>query len=168
MVKVLTKYSPVVEKGLLLMSEYRNKQQQIDRLPPTSKSLPITLMRAREKVMEPVREMLADTGLTEQKWRVLRVLAEHDSLDGTRLAERSCLLLPSLTRILKSLEKQGYIERRRSSVDRRQHEISISQMGLDIIDSHRDRAIEIAQNIRDKLGAERHRTLLDILNTLAE
>ena len=36
--------------------------------------LPIALMRAREQVMAPIRNMLADSGITEQQWRVLRVL----------------------------------------------------------------------------------------------
>ena len=41
-------------------------------LPSTSRSLPIALIRAREGVMAPIREMLAETGITEQQWRVLR------------------------------------------------------------------------------------------------
>ena len=43
---------------------------------PTDRSLPIALLRAREKVMEPVREILAHSNISEQKWRVLRVVDE--------------------------------------------------------------------------------------------
>ena len=42
----------------------------------TSRSLPIALLRARETVMAPIREMLAESDINEQKWRVLRVLDE--------------------------------------------------------------------------------------------
>ncbi len=153
------------------MPEKSGTHPGLDRLldlPSTTQSLPIALMRAREKVMEPVREMLADTDLTEQKWRVLRVLAEHETLDATRLADYSCLLLPSLTRIVNSMEKKGYIERCRNSSDRRRHEITITRKGLDIIDVHSERAIEIAQGLRDKLGEEKHRVLLEALACLAD
>jgi hypothetical protein len=75
-------------------------------VPETNRSLPIALLRAREKVMGPIRAMLADVGVTEQQWRVLRVLAERGTLDPTEIADRSCLLMPSLTRILQTLTGQ--------------------------------------------------------------
>ncbi len=43
----------------------------------TNRSLPIALLRARETVMGPIRDMLATSGVNEQKWRVLRVLQEQ-------------------------------------------------------------------------------------------
>ena len=67
--------------------------------PLTNRSLPIALLRAREKVMGPIRAMLSDVGVTEQQWRVLRVLDERGPLDPTEIADRSVLLLPRLTRI---------------------------------------------------------------------
>ena len=62
----------------------------------TRRSLPIALLRARETVMGPIREMLATSGVNEQKWRVLRVLQEQGPMDLTPLAEEASLLLPSL------------------------------------------------------------------------
>ncbi|MDP5347500.1 MAG: MarR family transcriptional regulator, partial [Paracoccaceae bacterium] len=82
-----------------------------DTVPETNRSLPIALLRAREKVMGPIRAMLADVGVTEQQWRVLRVLAERGTLDPTEIADRSCLLMPSLTRILQTLTTKGLITR---------------------------------------------------------
>ncbi|MBT7906778.1 MAG: MarR family transcriptional regulator, partial [Marinovum sp.] len=58
-------------------------------LPPNSRSLPIALIRAREGVMLPIRQMLSETGITEQQWRVLRVLAEYGVMDAKTLADRS-------------------------------------------------------------------------------
>ena len=52
----------------------------------TDRSLPIALLRAREAVMEPVRDMLAASGLSEQKWRVLRVVDEAEALEQSRSA----------------------------------------------------------------------------------
>ena len=77
------------------------------KLPPTTRSLPIALMRARESVMAPIRDMLSETGLSEQQWRVLRVLAEQGEMDSHSLAERACLLFPSLTRMAAKVDAQN-------------------------------------------------------------
>ena len=76
------------------------------RLPPTSRSLPIALLRAREGTMIPIRVMLSATGITEQQWRVLRVLSEYGTLDTKTLANRASLLFPSLTRIAATMRKK--------------------------------------------------------------
>ena len=47
-----------------------------DRLTLADRSLPIMLLRAREAVMKRFRPMLKAHGLSEQQWRVLRVLNE--------------------------------------------------------------------------------------------
>ena len=70
------------------------------RLPSTRRSLPIALMRSREKVMGPIRDMLKVPGITEQQWRVLRVLSESGAQDLTQISLKACLLMPSLSRII--------------------------------------------------------------------
>lgn len=64
----------------------------------TRRSLPIALLRAREAMMQHFRPMLAVHDLTEQQWRVLRVLAESGAKDATQLAELAQILGPSLSR----------------------------------------------------------------------
>ena len=49
-------------------------------LPPVQRSLPIALLRARERLMPPIREMLIRSGITEQQWRILRALEEAGPL----------------------------------------------------------------------------------------
>lgn len=93
---------------------------------PTRKSLPIMLLRAREAVMFRIRPMLRQIGVTEQQWRVLRVLEESGELDVSTLAERAAILGPSLTRILKTLREVGYIDVRRDRDDRRRSLASLT------------------------------------------
>ena len=95
----------------------------------TKRSLPIALLRAREQVMEPIRAMLADSGVTEQKWRVLRVLEEAGEIEPTVIAREACLHLPSLSRILKTMEQDGLVQRREDEQDRRKTVIAISGVG---------------------------------------
>ena len=135
-------------------------------LPKTNRSLAISLLRGRERVMGPIRAMLADAGITEQQWRVLRVLQESGPLEPTRIAERSCLLLPSLTRILQKLEDKGLIERRRDLRDRRKQVVRITRAGSKLIEANLQTSVELLQQVRDHLGAERYELLLDLLNEL--
>ncbi len=135
-------------------------------LPTTSRSLPISLIRAREGVMAPIREMLAETGITEQQWRVLRVLAEHGSLDTSTLADRASLLFPSLTRIATTLRNKGLITQTRDEVDRRRQLIEITEAGQKIIDDRADQAAQIVADFRAALGDDNYETLLDLLAQL--
>lgn len=132
----------------------------------TTRSLPIALLRARENVMGPIRAMLADAGVTEQQWRVLRVIDEHDALDPTEIAERACLLLPSLTRILQTLVDKGYIYRRPHPTDGRRLQITITQEGRDFLASNMAESERIMARFQEHLGNERLESLLDLLNQL--
>ena len=135
-------------------------------LPSTSRSLPIALLRARERVMGPIRSVSSDVDVTEQQWRVLRVLDEGGPLEPTRIAEQACLLLPSLTRILQKLEDKGLIERRRDLRDRRKQVVRITRAGSKLIEANLQTSVELLQQVRDHLGAERYELLLDLLNEL--
>ncbi|WP_170480826.1 homoprotocatechuate degradation operon regulator HpaR [Ruegeria arenilitoris] len=137
-----------------------------DELPLMSRSLPIALLRAREKVMGPIRAILADAGVTEQQWRVLRVLKEQGPQEPTQIAASACLLLPSLTRILKKLEDKNLIFRHISPNDRRRQIVEISEGGEQIIQANIARSLGQAEQIRNLLGPDRHDLLLDILGEL--
>lgn len=137
-------------------------------LPTTSRSLPIALLRAREEVMGPIRAMLTDVGITEQQWRVLRVLEEGGAMEPTRIAEESCLLLPSLTRILQKLEDRALIARRRDEADKRKQIVQITPAGSEVIADNLETSIVLNDRVRARLGRERYEMLLDLLNELSE
>lgn len=136
------------------------------KLPSTSRSLPIALIRAREGVMIPIRDMLLETGITEQQWRVLRVLSEFGTLDTKTLAERACLLLPSLTRIVTTLRTKGLITQTRDETDRRRQFIAITHDGQTIIDDNTAQAAEIVADFKRILGKQDYDLLLDLLERL--
>jgi homoprotocatechuate degradation regulator HpaR len=132
----------------------------------TSRSLPIALLRARERVMGPLRAMLVSAEVTEQQWRVLRVLQERGPLDPTRIAEQAVLLLPSLTRILQKLEEKGYLSRQQDKTDRRKQIVRITPSGAALIEANIDASIALLEQVRTRMGADRYEALLDLLNEL--
>lgn len=126
----------------------------------------MALIRAREGVMLPIREMLSETGITEQQWRVLRVLAENGAMDTKTLAFRASLLLPSLTRIAATLRTKGLITQTRDTTDRRRQFVDITPQGQAVIDTHLTRATQIAAGFKNTLGEDNYETLLDLLAQL--
>ena len=136
------------------------------RLPSTRRSLPIALMRSREKVMGPIRDMLKVSGITEQQWRVLRVLSESGAQDLTQISLKASLLMPSLSRIIKKLREEGLIVSQTNDEDRRRQIVRIGTKGQKIIDDNLPQAMKIAEELQQHLGLERHEQLLDLLETL--
>lgn len=116
--------------------------------------------------MPPIREMLAETGITEQQWRVLRVLAEYGPQSSSTLASRASLLFPSLTRIAQTMHAKGLITLSRDEDDRRRQMIAITSDGQKIIDEKADRALGIVVEIKQRIGEDKYELLLDILAQL--
>ena len=135
-------------------------------LPPISRSLPIALIRAREGTMIPIRVMLAKTNITEQQWRVLRVLSEYGTLDTKTLANRASLLFPSLTRIAATMRKKGLITQTRDELDRRRQFIDITKAGQMILDDNEAQALRIVEGFKKILGIDDYEALLDLLARL--
>ena len=135
-------------------------------LPPTRRSLPIALIRSREKVMGPIRDMLKTSGITEQQWRVLRVLSETGPQDLTQISDKASLLLPSLSRIIRKLLNGGLVVSSINSRDRRRQTVVITPEGQKIIDDNLPQATKIAEELQHHLGTERYEQLLDLLAAL--
>jgi len=134
----------------------------------TNRSLPIALLRARETVMGPVREMLSGSPVNEQKWRVLRVLEEGGAQDQNTIAQRACLLLPSLTRILSAMEADGLVSRKVDKADRRRSIVQIEAAGLAILEEHAQQAAALVTDLRRSYGDEKFEQLLDMLEDLQQ
>lgn len=131
------------------------------------RSLPIVLLRAREAVMAQFRPVLAAQDITEQQWRVIRVLAEGAALDATMLAERACILAPSLTRILRALEERQLIARKRDLDDGRRILLTLTPSGIDLIRAVTPSSRAVYADIEARYGRERLALLLDMLSDLA-
>lgn len=92
-------------------------------------SLNIVLIQTREALLSHFRPMLNDIGITDQQWRIIRLLAEHGIMDFQDLAKQACILRPSLTGILTRLEKLNYVVRLKPSNDHRRVFLKLTSEG---------------------------------------
>ncbi|MBR0694598.1 homoprotocatechuate degradation operon regulator HpaR [Bradyrhizobium lablabi] len=131
-----------------------------------SRSLPMSLLRAREAVMRQFRPSLRNHGLTEQQWRILRALTSVDEIEVTELAHLAFLLGPSLSRILRDLEARQLIERKTAATDLRRAVVSISAKGLKLIEAVAPTSEAIYAAITKRYGARRLAELQEMLGAL--
>ena len=134
----------------------------------TDESLPIMLLRAREALMKRIRPYLKQHDLSEQQWRVLRVLDEVGPLEPTELGDRCVVLTPSLTRILAILEKRNMIRREPHPSDKRKQIIHLAQPGQEVIAAIAPEARQIYDELEETFGKPQMNNLLNKLSKLAE
>lgn len=118
--------------------------------------------------MGPIRVMLLKAGVTEQQWRVLRVLDETGKTDASEIARRACLLMPSLTRIIQKLQEKGYVTRNRDVDDGRRQILDITKAGQDFIEANMAQSRKISDSLEERFGRDKILQLLDLLNALDE
>lgn len=92
-------------------------------------SLPMVLHRSLDAVMPEYRTLFSQHDLTEQQWRVLRVLWEVERCSSAELATRTLLPSPSLVGIIDRLEKRELVARMRSTSDRRVVYVAATETG---------------------------------------
>jgi len=95
----------------------------------SNENLPLLLLKARENSIAYVRPILAEFGFTEQQWRVIRALKREGEMNAQDLATESCILSPSLSRILNRLESDKVILKKVDSNDQRALNIRLSAKG---------------------------------------
>ena len=96
--------------------------------------------------------MLHKHGVTEQQWRVLRVIREAGETDASDLARNACILAPSLSRIIKALDANGFIETRKDPVDGRRALISLTPKAEDFINEIAPESAAIYAELEKRAG----------------
>jgi homoprotocatechuate degradation regulator HpaR len=130
---------------------------------PFSNSLPMQLLRVREAVMHRFRPHLHAHGITEQQWRILRALAETESLEIHELGSRCCIHPASLSHMLPKLETAELITRKSNAADQRRIIVSLAPAGRRLFVRMGAESEKIYAEITRQLGSKRIETLYQLL-----
>ena len=136
--------------------------------PFVHRNLPRLLLQARESVMAHTRPGLREHGLSDQQWRVLRVLGEHGAVETGRVAREAFILGPSLTGVLSRMERDGLIRRTRDVEDQRSTVVEPTANGRKLVQklSH---SIEAHYAFMEtSLGKNKLKQLYSLLDALIE
>jgi len=134
--------------------------------PFTHRNLPRLLLHAREAVMAHTRPSLRQHALSDQQWRVLRVLGELGTVETGRVAREAFILGPSLTGVLARMERDGLITRERVATDQRRTEVKATLRGKALV---RTLSITIEAHygqMETLLGREKLAALYELLDAV--
>ena len=130
------------------------------------RNLPRLLLQAREAVMAHTRPSLREHQLSDQQWRVLRVLGEHGAVEVGRVAREAFILGPSLTGVLARMERDALITRSRDPEDQRRTMVEATPQGMKLV-KRLSTSIEAHYDFMEKsLGKAKLRQLYDLLDEL--
>ncbi|MGB6243806.1 MarR family winged helix-turn-helix transcriptional regulator [Gordonia sp. (in: high G+C Gram-positive bacteria)] len=108
------------------------------------------LALANRSVLRVYRRILEPLGLTHPQYLTMLALWQHAPLPVKEIGHLLQLDSATLSPMLKRLEADGFIERRRSSDDERSVEIHLTQAGVAL----REQALAIPGQVVDALGGD--------------
>ncbi len=135
-------------------------------IPFAHRNLPRLLLQARESVMAHTRPRLRANGLSDQQWRVLRVLGEHGAVETGRIATEAFIPGPSLSGVLTRMERDGLITRGRDPADQRRTVVEATPAGRKLVRAL-GRSIESHYDVVERaLGKRKLASLYALLDEL--
>ena len=81
------------------------------------------------------QQFLDSQGLTHAGWQVVQVLASGDGLTQREVAERCYVTSATVTGVVDTLERDGLVERERSTEDRRVVRVRLTKAGRKRLDA---------------------------------
>ena len=132
-----------------------------------SHSLPMALYRTLDAVMPRFRKIFNEFGLTEQQWRVLRVLWDEQAMTLNRLAALTLIPAPSLVGIVDRLERDQLVNRQRSEADRRKVNVVLTSQGSALEGDIMPRVASAYVELKQTVDPETWERVLEGLNAIA-
>ena len=135
----------------------------INEVPAFSTSLPMQLYKALDAIMPEYRNLFYKYDLTEQQWRILRVLWTENNITVAQLSKITLLPAPSLVGILDRLVKKNLLIRNRSDKDRRQVQISLTTKGQELLQVVAPSVLAIHSRVKARVSNEEWQSLERLL-----
>lgn len=132
-------------------------------------SLPMMLHRTLDSIIPKYREVFKQHGISEQQWRILRVLWEIQECTAAELARRTLLPSPSMVGVIDRMNAKGLVLRDRSTEDRRRVNVRLTEKGRNMqaeLQPQIDKVYEqILSQCKDKDLATTINTLQNIIDS---
>jgi homoprotocatechuate degradation regulator HpaR len=118
--------------------------------------------------MSRFRPVLNQNGVTEQQWRILRVLLDEDGLEPRQLCERCLISSPSIAGVLTRMEEAGWIQRERMEHDQRRVKVTVTAATKKLGKSMAPMIEREYLELENKVGVKQLQQVYDALDTLLQ
>ena len=130
-------------------------------------SLPMILHRTLDATMPDYRELFARYNLTEQQWRVLRVLWSSKKVTSVELSNRTLIPAPSLVGVIDRLTRKELVTRVRSVEDRRAVFVIATAKGQALEEEVSPQVSQIDQRLRASVTAAEWQMMEQVLEKIS-
>ncbi|HLS17236.1 MAG TPA: homoprotocatechuate degradation operon regulator HpaR [Paenalcaligenes sp.] len=125
------------------------------------RNLPQILLAAREALMKHFRPLIRAFDLTDQQWRVLRIVYEEQAIEPRILCEQCQIVSASMAGVLTRMEERDLIRRAPFPGDQRRALIKITPKGQDIAEQLSPLITEQYRRVEQALGKKQLQLFVD-------
>ena len=130
------------------------------------------LITAQHRFMKMHRD-LCFTGLRKSEFVMLEIIERENGnreqgVLASDIAKRLRITAPAVSKMLRSMEEKGYVERRVDEKDRRNTRVSITPDGKEAEQQVRRQMQEFITGVIERLGEERTKELIHLMNRYTE
>ncbi|QUW21711.1 MarR family transcriptional regulator [Sporosarcina sp. Marseille-Q4063] len=126
----------------------------------------IVLSRSCKVILEEAHKLIEQYGLNPTEFGVLELLYHRGRQPIQKIGQKILLRSGSMTYVVDKLEKRGFLERVFCSEDKRVTYISITQSGVELIESIFPEHAKNIEALMSGLDAEEQNTAIDLLKKL--
>ena len=121
------------------------------------------------RIMEArLEKQLTEHGITRLMWCVLRGVGMENVNTPSELADYICIARPAVSRLLKTMEERGLLERIGVNDDKRFTEVALTELGLSKMKACHVLVRDLNDHFSGKLDDQSYQLFMDIVDRLAE
>lgn len=128
------------------------------------RNVPLLLTHLRERHLARFRPLLHARGLTEQQWRVVRLLVDAGPLEPREIGRICGFSSPSLTGVLARMDELGLVARERHASDQRRRVVSLTPAARRLAAAMAPEIDAIYERIRADVGEPLYERLCDAID----
>lgn len=121
------------------------------------------------RIMEAkLEKQLSEHGVTRLMWCVLRGVGMEGVHSPSGLADYICIARPAVSRLLRDMEKRGFIERNGIDDDKRYRDIALTPLGEEKMKACHVLVRELNEHFASKLDAETYAIMMNAIDQMTE
>jgi DNA-binding MarR family transcriptional regulator len=124
----------------------------------------LTMRRVRQHSLNELRKRNFD--ITIEQWLVLKTVFEQKSVNQLKIGEMLYRDKPTISRMVKSLEKKGYLKRSPSEEDLRENVVELTQEGEKYVEAILPTVLELREKGLGNLNPQEREFLTNILQKI--
>ncbi len=121
------------------------------------------------RIMEArLEKQIGEHGITRLMWCVLRGVGMEDVNTPSALADYICIARPAISRLLKTMEKKGLLERNGTDADGRYTQVCLTTKGKQKMDLCYVLVRDLNEHFSNKLQPQAYDDLMQMIDVLTE